>query len=56
MDYIYLTLWFGIAGAMLWDMHRTQRIMQASLERIEQTAKDVSDKTDEILRRTPRQA
>ena len=40
VELLYCTLWFMVTLASLWDMRRTHRFMQASLERIEQTARD----------------
>ncbi len=39
---LYFTLWFLVTVASLWDMRRTHRYMQASLERIEQMGKEIS--------------
>ena len=60
MDLIYLTLWFGLTLASIWDMRRTQlqsqailREVQAAGERIEQSAERIAQMTAEVLRRTP---
>jgi hypothetical protein len=41
-----------VLGLMLWDIHRGVRGIQASADHIAGIAKDISDKTDEILRRS----
>jgi hypothetical protein len=39
---LYFSLWFMVTLASLWDMRRTHRFMQASLEHIEQTAQEIA--------------
>ena len=65
MDVVYITLWFMVTAATIWDMRRTQlqsqvilRDIAASAERIEHSAeriaamtRDVATMTQEVLRR-----
>ena len=65
MDVIYVSLWFAVTVATIWDLRRTQlqsqaiiRDIAASTERIEQSAeriaamtRDVASMTQEVLRR-----
>lgn len=55
MEFLYIlnTL---VLGFFLWDIHKGMRVMAAQLDHVATMAREVSDKTDEILRRTPRQA
>jgi hypothetical protein len=41
MKFLYFT-WFMITLATLWDIRRTHRFMQVSLEHIEQAARDIT--------------
>ena len=41
-------------GVMLWDIHRGVKEIKGGMEGIAAIAKDVSDKTDELLHRVPR--
>ena len=41
-ELLYFTLWFMVTVASLWDMRRTHRYMQASLERIEAMGREIS--------------
>ena len=42
MDILYFTLWFMLTLATLWDIRKSQRYMQQSLERIEASAADIA--------------
>jgi hypothetical protein len=62
MDLIYVTLWFMVTLATVWDIRRTQlrsqailERVEASAERIEQSAERIAQLTVEVLRRTPPQ-
>lgn len=48
--YILNTL---VLGFFLWDIHKGMRVMAAQLDHVATIARDISAKTDEILRRTP---
>ena len=53
MDVIYVTLWFMVTLATLWDIRRTHLQSQAILERIEASAERIAQMTAEVLRRSP---
>ena len=60
MDVIYVSLWFAVTVATIWDLRRTQLQSQAimrdvavSVERIEASAERIAQMTVEVLRRTP---
>ncbi len=42
MELLYFTLLFMVTMASLWDMRRTHRFMQASLERIDQASREIA--------------
>jgi hypothetical protein len=42
LDIVYFTLWFMVALATLWDIRRSQRFHQQSLERIDAAARDIA--------------
>ena len=44
-----------VLGVMLWDIHRGTKAIQRSVNHIAAMTKEVSDKTDVILGRLPRQ-
>jgi hypothetical protein len=44
-----------VLGVMLWDIHRGTKEIQRSVDHVAAIAKAVSDKTDAILGRLPRQ-
>jgi hypothetical protein len=52
-ELVYYSLWFMLTLATIWDIRRTQRQMQASVERIEASAERIAQMTAEVLRRTP---
>jgi hypothetical protein len=45
-ELVYFSLWFLVTVASLWDMRRTHRYMQASLERIEHRGRAIAEFLD----------
>ena len=42
LEVLYFTLWFMVTVWTIWDVRRNHTVMQQSLERIEQAARDIS--------------